>query len=129
MVCHAIWNGKKVLVFHSGLKRFSDFSQTYDVDYGFCYTFNYQSLYNTTQMGSDHGLKMIVISDDTEYLATSSEQGIKIVVHYQEQFPFPNVDGYRSATGKAIDLRVTYVKIQETCKIILTKILGNCQQT
>ena len=61
-------------------------------------------------MGTNHGLKMVILSDINEYLATSSEQGIKVVVHYQEQTPFPNVDGYRSATGKAIDLRVTYVR-------------------
>uniref|UniRef100_A0A914Z7B1 Uncharacterized protein n=1 Tax=Panagrolaimus superbus TaxID=310955 RepID=A0A914Z7B1_9BILA len=85
-----------------------DFTQIYDVDYGFCYTFNYAALYNTTQMGSNHGLKMVVLSDINEYIATSSEQGIKVVVHYQEESPFPNVGGYRSATGKNIDLRVTY---------------------
>uniref|UniRef100_A0AC34F8B5 Uncharacterized protein n=1 Tax=Panagrolaimus sp. ES5 TaxID=591445 RepID=A0AC34F8B5_9BILA len=67
-----------------------DFTSIYDVDYGFCYTFNYASIYNTTQMGSNHGLKMVVLSDINEYIATSSEQGIKVVVHYQEESPFPN---------------------------------------
>uniref|UniRef100_A0AC35F0S4 Uncharacterized protein n=1 Tax=Panagrolaimus sp. PS1159 TaxID=55785 RepID=A0AC35F0S4_9BILA len=51
---------------------------------------------------------MVVISDINEYMATSSEQGIKIVVHPQDEYPFPNADGYRSAIGKEVDLRVTY---------------------
>lgn len=109
MVYLVILNGKIYIILKIKVFEFSDFQQIYDVDYGFCYTFNSDAIYNTTQSGASHGLKMVVLSDINEYMATSSEQGIKIVVHPQDEYPFPNADGYRSAIGKEVDLRVTYV--------------------
>ncbi|KAH7712987.1 degenerin unc-8 [Aphelenchoides avenae] len=76
----------------------NDFKQTFDVDYGNCYTFNHASpaKYITKRAGSAYGLRMTVISNSSELLPSSSEEGIKIVVHGQHVAPFPNVEGYRS---------------------------------
>ena len=54
---------------------------------------------------------MVVISNSSEYLATSSEQGIKVVVHDQQDFPFPNVDGYMSGVGRQLGVVVTLVSV------------------
>ncbi|KAE9553208.1 hypothetical protein FO519_003558, partial [Halicephalobus sp. NKZ332] len=88
-----------------------DFNQIYDVDYGYCYTFNYQYPdihYNTTKLGDNYGLKLLILADIGEYISTSSEQGIKIVLHPQDVYPFPNTGGFKSPVGKLMDVRVTY---------------------
>lgn len=90
----------------------NDFTQIYDVDYGFCYTFNYkypEITYNTTRVGNIDGLRMLVMSDIVEYLSTSSSQGIKVVLHPQDVYPFPNVDGFKSPTGKLMSLKLNMV--------------------
>lgn len=52
---------------------------------------------------------MVVVSNSSEYLMTSSMQGIKVVVHTQQVYPFPNVEGYMSSVGRQMGLVVTYV--------------------
>lgn len=78
----------------------------YDVDYGFCYTFNYQTpsgIYNTTKFDNMHGLVMIMTLNISEYLQSTEYQGAKIVIHPQDQTSFPNVDGYMGRPGAMID--------------------------
>lgn len=92
----------------------NDFNQIFDVDYGFCYTFNYKYpnvTYNTTKVGTDYGLRMEIVSDFDEYLSTTSEQGVKVVLHSQNVHPFPNADGFKSSVRKNMDLRINYVCI------------------
>lgn len=89
-----------------------DFNQIYDVDYGYCYTFNYNYpdiYYNTTKLGDNYGLKMLVLADINQYISPTSEQGIKILLHPQDVYPFPNSDGFKSPVGKLMNLRATYV--------------------
>lgn len=52
---------------------------------------------------------MIVVSNSSEYLSTSSLQGVKIAVHPQESHPFPNGQGYVSSVGQQVGLVVTKV--------------------
>ncbi|KAH7694385.1 degenerin unc-8, partial [Aphelenchoides avenae] len=87
----------------------NDFKQTFDVDYGNCFTFNHGTpvKYITKRAGSAYGLRMTVISNSSEALPASSEEGIKILVHNQDTAPFPNVEGYRSPIGQAVSLQLT----------------------
>lgn len=43
---------------------------------------------------------MTIISNISEQLPSTAEEGVKIVVHGQETMPFPNVQGYRSSPGR-----------------------------
>ncbi|KAH7717283.1 degenerin unc-8 [Aphelenchoides avenae] len=90
----------------------NDFKQTFDVDYGNCYTFNHGTpiKYTTKRAGSAYGLRMTVISNSTESLPFSSEQGFKKVVHNQDLAPFPNAEGYKSAVGQAASMLLTRSK-------------------
>uniref|UniRef100_A0A914DU34 Uncharacterized protein n=1 Tax=Acrobeloides nanus TaxID=290746 RepID=A0A914DU34_9BILA len=76
-----------------------DFALTFDVDYGNCYTFNYRYpdiKYNTTRSGAPNGLRMLVMSEVSDYLTSTSEAGIKITLHPQDCYPYPNVEGYKA---------------------------------
>ncbi|KAH7705956.1 degenerin unc-8 [Aphelenchoides avenae] len=93
----------------------NDFKQTFDVDYGNCYTFNYYTpvKYITIRAGASYGLRMTIISNSTESLPSTSEEGVKIVVHSQDIAPFPNVEGHKSPVGQVAALQVTYSKLSK----------------
>ncbi|KAH7708924.1 Degenerin unc-8 [Aphelenchoides avenae] len=93
----------------------NDFKQIFDVDYGNCYTFNHGTpvKYITKRAGSTYGLQMTIISNSSEALPASSEEGVKIVVHSQDTSPFPNVEGYRSPVGQAVSLQLTRSKVSK----------------
>uniref|UniRef100_A0A914PRE1 Uncharacterized protein n=1 Tax=Panagrolaimus davidi TaxID=227884 RepID=A0A914PRE1_9BILA len=86
----------------------NDFLQMYDPWYGNCYTFNYDGRYGITRAGTDFGLKMLVFSNISEYMETSSRSGFKIVLHRQGYAPFPNSDGLYVKTGKHSTINVKY---------------------
>ncbi|KAH7694800.1 CRE-DEL-1 protein, partial [Aphelenchoides avenae] len=87
----------------------NDFAQTFDVDYGNCYTFNHETpaKYITGRAGSKHGLRMVIMSNTTESLPSTSELGVKIVIHNQDVAPFPNVEGLRTPVGQMASLQLT----------------------
>ncbi|KAH7707552.1 degenerin unc-8 [Aphelenchoides avenae] len=93
----------------------NDFTQSFDVDYGNCYTFNGGTpvKYITKRAGATYGLRMTVISNSSEALPASSEEGVKIVVHNQDIAPFPNVEGYRGSVGQAVSLQLTRSKVSK----------------
>lgn len=136
------WSSKRIAAWILSLystSRFSDFKQSFDVDYGNCYTFNHVTpvKYITKRAGSAYGklnftwnsrthkwiahshgrsgLRMTIVSNSSEALPASSEEGVKIVVHSQEITPFPNVEGYRSPIGQAASLQLTRVSLSLKC--------------
>uniref|UniRef100_A0A914P3E6 Uncharacterized protein n=1 Tax=Panagrolaimus davidi TaxID=227884 RepID=A0A914P3E6_9BILA len=90
----------------------NDFVQMYDPWYGNCYTFNYDGRYGITRAGTDFGLKMLVISNVSEYMETSSRSGFKIVLHKQGYAPFPNSEGLFVKTGKHSSINVKYRRFE-----------------
>lgn len=66
---------------------------------------------------------MTIISNSSEELPVSSEQGVKIVVHNQDIMPFPNVEGYRSPVGQSVSLQLTRVCLSFKC-ITIRGLLG-----
>ncbi|CAD5224669.1 unnamed protein product [Bursaphelenchus xylophilus] len=84
----------------------NDFKQVYDVDYGYCYTFNHYTpsgRYNTTSFDNIHGLVVIMTLNVSDYLQSTEFEGGKVVLHVQTDFPFPNVDGYFVRPGYMVD--------------------------
>ena len=88
----------------------SDFTIVTDPDYGNCYTYNYDAKKTVRKPGTTYGLRMIAFSNVSEYLATSSKSGMRIVVHNQQFAPFPNTEGINAAVGTYVNLNVHYVR-------------------
>ncbi|KAI6224397.1 Degenerin unc-8 [Aphelenchoides fujianensis] len=85
----------------------NDFDQVFDVDYGYCYTFNYQvpnGTYSTSRMGVIAGLQLVLFNNVSDYLPSTEYVGFKVVIHPQDYSPFPNTEGYMSAVGSAARL-------------------------
>ncbi|KAH7706065.1 degenerin unc-8, partial [Aphelenchoides avenae] len=93
----------------------NDFVSTFDVDYGNCYTFNCDTpaKYVTKRAGSSRGLRMVIMSNTTESLPSTSEQGVKIVVHSQDVAAFPNVEGLMGSVGQMVSLKLTQSKLSK----------------
>lgn len=53
---------------------------------------------------------MVVMSNISEYMFSTSSAGIKVVVHSQSQAPFPNTEGYEAAVGTQATFSVKYVR-------------------
>lgn len=53
---------------------------------------------------------MVVMSNVTDYLYTSPAAGIKIVIHSQDVYPFPNIDGYDGGVGQELRINVEPVR-------------------
>ncbi|KAI6219489.1 hypothetical protein M3Y99_01661500 [Aphelenchoides fujianensis] len=82
-----------------------DFERVFDVDYGFCYTFNPKEpsgVYESARSGSTLGLRMVLFTNPITYLHSTESKGFKIVPHAQDYAPFPNTEGYFGAVGESI---------------------------
>jgi hypothetical protein len=93
---------------------FSDFAQVFDVNYGYCYTYNPQlpfGIHDSIRTGPNYGnyfnisipliftyffigLRMVLFTNPVTYLNSTESKGFKIVVHSQDYTPFPNTEGY-----------------------------------
>ncbi|KAI6203952.1 Degenerin [Aphelenchoides besseyi] len=83
----------------------NDFSRVFDVDYGYCYTFNsnkIRDVYRSSQTGALHGLRMVLFTNPITYLNSTESKGFKVVLHDQDYNPFPNTEGYFGAVGESI---------------------------
>ncbi|KAI6215720.1 hypothetical protein M3Y94_00417800 [Aphelenchoides besseyi] len=102
----------------------NDFNQVFDVDFGYCYTFNYQTpngTHVTSRTGAIDGLTMIMFTNVSDYLPSTEYVGFKIVIHDQDYNPFPNTEGYMSSVGKASRLAAS-----ENVYTRLGSPYGNC---
>uniref|UniRef100_A0A914VGT4 Uncharacterized protein n=1 Tax=Plectus sambesii TaxID=2011161 RepID=A0A914VGT4_9BILA len=89
----------------------TDFGNLFDPDYGNCYVFNYQAKYKSTKAGIEKGLRMVVMSNISEYMFSSASAGIKVVVHSQSQDPFPNTEGYSAGVGRQASFTIKQRKV------------------
>ncbi|KAK0397294.1 hypothetical protein QR680_002069 [Steinernema hermaphroditum] len=87
-----------------------DFSSIWDPDFGNCYTFNHDGHYKIEKGGTAYGLRMIALSNVSEYLPTTAQAGMRITVHNQSVIPFPNTDGFNVAVGTHTTISVQYVE-------------------
>uniref|UniRef100_A0A5S6QZI3 Degenerin mec-10 n=1 Tax=Trichuris muris TaxID=70415 RepID=A0A5S6QZI3_TRIMR len=78
-----------------------DFKLYADPVYGNCYMFNSDSSQNrtTSRAGPIYGLSLVVYVDVDDYLPTTKASGVRLVVHSQEEYPFPDTNGYNAPTG------------------------------
>ena len=55
------------------------------------------------------GLRVIPLTNISEYLSVTDSSGLRVVIHEQSVKPFPEVLGYNVQTGAATSLAVTFV--------------------
>ncbi|KHN72086.1 Degenerin unc-8 [Toxocara canis] len=78
-----------------------DFKLHMDPEYGNCYTFNFNDSVElkNTRAGPMYGLRLLLNVNQSDYLPTTEAAGVRLVVHEQDQEPFPDTFGYSAPTG------------------------------
>ncbi|KAI1729851.1 amiloride-sensitive sodium channel domain-containing protein [Ditylenchus destructor] len=78
-----------------------DFSIIADPTFGNCYTFNHNrnETKSSFRAGPANGLRLLLFVNASEYLPITESVGVRISIHDQDEFPFPDVFGYNAPTG------------------------------
>ncbi|VDM76477.1 unnamed protein product [Strongylus vulgaris] len=72
-----------------------------DLEYGNCYTFNFNGSVElkNNRAGPMYGLRLLLDVHEDDSMPTTEAAGVRIVVHEQDQEPFPDTFGYSAPTG------------------------------
>uniref|UniRef100_A0A0K0DVS6 Uncharacterized protein n=1 Tax=Strongyloides stercoralis TaxID=6248 RepID=A0A0K0DVS6_STRER len=80
-----------------------DFKLHVDPAFGNCYTFNYNQdkskIFYSSRAGPSYGLRMMLYVNSSDYLPTTEATGVRIAIHDQSVWPFPDTFGYSAPTG------------------------------
>ncbi|KAL3982343.1 degenerin family protein [Acanthocheilonema viteae] len=78
-----------------------DFKLHMDPEYGNCYTFNFNDSVElkNSRAGPMYGLRLLLNVNQSDYSPTTEAAGVRLVVHEQDQEPFPDTFGYNAPTG------------------------------
>ncbi|CAD5218834.1 unnamed protein product [Bursaphelenchus okinawaensis] len=78
-----------------------DFQLHMDPEFGNCYTFNFNDSVElkNSRAGPMYGLRLLLNVNQSDYLPTTEAVGVRLVVHEQDQEPFPDTFGYSAPTG------------------------------
>lgn len=91
---------------------FSDWDSYVDPIMGSCFTFNKDSRLKASRAGPIYGLRLVLKTNVSEFMATSATTGMRVVVHDQKEFPFPDVFGHNIQAGRSTEMRVSYVGLR-----------------
>lgn len=78
---------------------------------GQCFTFNQGSHRTSDRAGPYYGLRVVLNTNVSDYLLTSDVAGMRVMVHDQGEWPFPDIFGYTIRFGAATGLAVIYVSL------------------
>lgn len=78
-----------------------DFQIHMDPEFGNCYTFNFNDSVElkNSRAGPMYGLRLLLNVNQSDYMPTTEAAGVRLVVHEQDQEPFPDTFGYSAPTG------------------------------
>ena len=116
----------------SAIYNFSDFKTRLDPTFGYCHTFHHQRTpkYYIERSGDYHGeylfgcwlllttslgLRIIVVSNVSEYVLSSQVAGIRLVIHDPHNYAFPASQGFSAGVGSAASYAVRYVSQSIHC--------------
>ncbi|CBY37285.1 unnamed protein product [Oikopleura dioica] len=91
-----------------------DFASFQHEQYGSCHTFNAHQMKRriTSNIGTEYGLKLILFTDEAEYVgATSATVGVRFDIHQYGSISFPEEHGQNAPVGAAtaVSLRANQI--------------------
>uniref|UniRef100_A0AC35G2G6 Uncharacterized protein n=1 Tax=Panagrolaimus sp. PS1159 TaxID=55785 RepID=A0AC35G2G6_9BILA len=91
----------------------NDFKLHVDPAFGNCYTFNANrdSPLIPSRAGPSYGLRLMVYINASDYLPTTESQGVRIAIHGQAEWPFPDTFGYSAPTGSVSSFGLSMRKV------------------
>ncbi|KAI6239315.1 hypothetical protein M3Y99_00583400 [Aphelenchoides fujianensis] len=93
-----------------------------DPTMGTCFTFNLRANRTVSRAGPIYGLRIIFKTNTSEYVDSSSNIGMAVLVHDQREFPFPDTFGIFINTNQATGVGVSYSTIER-----MSDPYGNCR--
>ncbi|CAD5222146.1 unnamed protein product [Bursaphelenchus xylophilus] len=78
---------------------------------GTCFTFNIAKARNVSRVGPIYGLRAIIKTNVSQYLPVSPSAGFKVLVHHQDEYPFPDIYGVNVMVGSAAMVGVSYTEV------------------
>ncbi|VDK49207.1 unnamed protein product [Anisakis simplex] len=95
-----------------------DFKLHVDPAFGNCYTFNAnrKNPLVSSRAGPGYGeicigLRLMVFVNATDYLPTTEATGVRIAIHGQDEYPFPDTFGYSAPTGSVSSFGLSVRKV------------------
>ncbi|KAH7719455.1 Protein DEL-4, partial [Aphelenchoides avenae] len=98
-----------------------DWSSYVDPIMGQCFTFNTDSHRMSSKAGPYYGLRLIIRTNSSDNLITSDQAGVRVMIHDQQQYPFPDIAGYNIHVGRATSIGVQFHTVNR-----LGEPYGNC---
>lgn len=89
----------------------SNFVQFVNPVMGACFSFNTNGENNALRSGPLYGLRLLLNANYSEYLDSSDEGGVRIMVHELTEVALPEVFGFNVQTGTGTALGLNYVCI------------------
>ncbi|KAF8370474.1 hypothetical protein PRIPAC_76903 [Pristionchus pacificus] len=79
----------------------SNFTSTFDIKYGKCFSFNFNdsTLISVSKTGSYQGLKLLLYSNLSDYFEITDTSGMRVVIHHQNTHPFASIRGHDAPIG------------------------------
>ncbi|KAL7069600.1 hypothetical protein ACQ4LE_010876, partial [Meloidogyne hapla] len=91
----------------------NDFKLHADPAFGNCYTFNANRTNPlvSSRAGPSYGLRLLVHINTSDYLPTTQASGVHIVIHSQDEHPFPDAFGYSAPTNQLSSFGISLRKV------------------
>uniref|UniRef100_A0AC34RLH2 Amiloride-sensitive sodium channel n=1 Tax=Panagrolaimus sp. JU765 TaxID=591449 RepID=A0AC34RLH2_9BILA len=101
----------------------NDFKLHVDPAFGNCYTFNSNRTHPmvSSRAGPSYGLRLMLYINSSDYLPTTESAGVRITIHGQSEWPFPDTFGYSAPTGGLSSFGMSMRKVNR-----LPEPLGDC---
>lgn len=106
-----------------------DFKDIVDPVYGRCFTFNpdladMEPKYKSTRAGQLYGLRLLIVTNQTDYIPIVNSAGVRVSVHDQKEEPFPEATGFNAATGFGTSFGIRVIQTTR-----MPAPYGNCSET
>lgn len=94
------------------MKFCSEFKYRLDASFGNCYTFNHEIPVknNASRAGEGQGLTLRILVDQSNFLPTTIEAGLKLIVHQQNDTIDAQTQGIKLSAGFHTWVALSFVR-------------------